>query len=191
MSASWRPCATPSSKRTANSIASIRLKYAELSGGREPGFIFAAMPGDARDRLDRLAEQVAVVEPRAAAERAHRLAELRLDERVDDDRGPALHPVDRELEVLLRLDARMADLDELLVRELRLERLHEPRRRLAGGVGDDVQLDRRVRHGGQRNPGAAVSVPSQTPTHHGEAGSSATCARRRDDFGPRALKPPG
>ena len=86
------------------------------------------------------------MEARPAAERAHRLAELRLDERVDDDGGPAAHPVDRELEVVLRLDARMADLDELLVGELRLERLDEPRRRLAGGVGDDVQLDRRVRH---------------------------------------------
>jgi hypothetical protein len=29
---------------TANSIASIRLKYAELSGGRAPAFIFAAIP---------------------------------------------------------------------------------------------------------------------------------------------------
>ena len=35
---------TPSSNRTANSIASIRLKYAELSGGREPGDIVAAIP---------------------------------------------------------------------------------------------------------------------------------------------------
>ena len=126
----------------------MRLKYAELSGGREPGVIFAAMPGDARDRVDRLAEQVAVVELRAPAERAHRVAQLRLHERVDDDRRPALHPVDREVEVVLRLDARMADLDELLVGELRLERLDEARRGLAGGVGDDVQLDGRVRPSG-------------------------------------------
>ena len=86
------------------------------------------------------------MEARPAAERAHRLAELRLDERVDDDRRPAAHPVDRELEVVLGLDARVADLDEVLLRELRLERLDEPRRRLAGGVGHDVELDRRVRH---------------------------------------------
>ena len=44
MSASWRPLPTPSSNLTANSIASIRLKYAELSGGRAPGVIFAAIP---------------------------------------------------------------------------------------------------------------------------------------------------
>ena len=125
----------------------MRLKYAELSGGREPGVIFAAMPGDARDRLDRMAEEVAVVQPRAPAERAHRLAQLRLHERVDDHRRPPAHAVDRELEIVLRLDARMPDLDELLVRELRLERLHEPRRGLAGRVGDDVQLDGDGRHG--------------------------------------------
>jgi hypothetical protein len=35
---------TPSSNLTANSIASIRLKYVELSGGRAPGVIFAAIP---------------------------------------------------------------------------------------------------------------------------------------------------
>ena len=101
---------------------------------------------DAGDGVDRLAEQVAVVETCPAAERAHGLAELRLDERVDHDRRTAAHPVHRELEVVLRLDARVADLDEVLLRELRLERLDEPRRGLAGGVGDDVELDRRVRH---------------------------------------------
>ena len=70
----------------------MRLKYAELSGGREPGRHLRRHAGDARDRVDRLAEQVAVVELARAAERAHRVAELRLDERVDDDRRPALHP---------------------------------------------------------------------------------------------------
>jgi hypothetical protein len=86
------------------------------------------------------------VEPRPAAERAHGLAKLRLDERVDHDGRPAAHPVHGELEVVLRLDPRVADLDEVLLRELRLERLHQARRGLAGGVGDDVELDRRVRH---------------------------------------------
>ena len=89
-----------------------------------------------------MAEQVAVVELRAAAERAHRLAQLGLDERVDDDRRAPLHPVDRELQVGDRLDARVPDLEELLVRELRLERLDEALRGLAGRVGDHVQLDR-------------------------------------------------
>ena len=36
----------------------------------------------------------------------------------------------------------MAELEEILVGELRLERLDEPLRRLARGVGDHVQLDR-------------------------------------------------
>ena len=86
-------------------------------------------------------EQVAVVDSGAAAERAHRLAQLRLDERVDDDRGPArCARCTACAEVLDRLDARVPDLDERLVGELRLERRHEPRRRLAGRVGDDVQL---------------------------------------------------
>ena len=45
MSASRRPAAPrPSSYFTANSIAAIRLKYAELSGGRAPGFICAPVP---------------------------------------------------------------------------------------------------------------------------------------------------
>ena len=79
---------------------------------------------------------------RAAAEDAHLLAQLRLHERVDDDCRPALGAFDRKLEVLHRLHARMPDLLERLLGELRLERHHEPRGRLAGRVRDDVQLDR-------------------------------------------------
>ena len=86
------------------------------------------------------------MQARPAAEGAHGFAELWLHERVDDDGRPAAHAVHGELEVVLRLDARMADLDEVLLWELRLQRLDEARRGLAGGVGDDVELDRRVRH---------------------------------------------
>src|SRR5205085_9714057 len=43
------------------------------------------------------------------------------------------------------LDTRVADLDELLIRELRLERLHETCGGLARGVRDDVKLDGRGR----------------------------------------------
>ena len=82
------------------------------------------------------------MQPRAAAERAHLLAELRLDERVDDDRGPAPCATDDVLEVADALDHRVPDLLERLVGELRLERVHEPGRGLARGIGDDVQLDR-------------------------------------------------
>ena len=84
------------------------------------------------------------MELRPAAEVAHRLAELGLDDRVDDDRRPALRAVDDEAEVVHRLDARMADLLERLLRELRLERGDEPRRGLAGCVRDDVELDGRL-----------------------------------------------
>ena len=44
MSASSSPLPTPSSYFTANSIASIRLKYVESSGARAPGSIRAATP---------------------------------------------------------------------------------------------------------------------------------------------------
>ena len=97
-----------------------------------------SLPGHLRDGLDRVAEQVAVVQLRPAAECAHRLAQARLDQRVDDDRRSAAHPVDRELQVGGRLDARVAHLAKLLVRELRLERLHESLRGLTGGVGDGM-----------------------------------------------------
>ena len=70
-----------------------------------------------------------------------RLAQLRLDEGVDDDGRASLHPVDRELQVGDGLDPRMADLGELLVGELRLERLGEALGGFAGRIGDHVQLD--------------------------------------------------
>ena len=82
---------------------------------------------------------------RPAAEVPHRLAELRLDDRVDDDRRPTLRAVDDEAEVVDGLDARVPDLLEGLLGELRLERGDEPRGGLAGRVRDDVELDR---HGG-------------------------------------------
>src|SRR5207237_6239128 len=77
----------------------------------------------------------------AAAEAAHGVAHLRLDERVDDDRRAAPRAVHGVLEVLDRLDARMADLLELLVGELSFQRLNETGRGLARGVRDDVQFD--------------------------------------------------
>jgi hypothetical protein len=41
----------------------------------------------------------------------------------------------------------MPDLLELLVGELRFQRVHEPDRGLARGIGDDVELDRWLGHG--------------------------------------------
>ena len=89
-----------------------------------------------------MAEEVAVVDARAAAELAHRLAQARLDERVDHHGRPAAGGRDGQLEIVDGFDARMPDLGEHLLRELRLEREHEPRRGLARRVRDDVQLDR-------------------------------------------------
>src|SRR6266542_5438816 len=93
-----------------------------------------------------MAEQVAVVHLRPPAELPHRVAELGIDERVDHHRRAALRTVDGELQVVDRLDSRMADDLELGVGKLRLECEHQPRRSLAGGVGHDVQLDRLLRH---------------------------------------------
>ena len=134
---------SPSSNLTANSIAAIRRKYAESSGWRTPGAICAACPEIFAIAVERRAEDVAVVQLRAAAEVAHRVAQLRLDDRVDDDRGPALRAVDHQAQVVDGLDPRVPDLLERLLGELGLERGDEPRRGLPGGVGDDVQLYRR------------------------------------------------
>ena len=82
----------------------------------------------------------------ALAEIAHGAAQLGLDDGVDDDRRPALGAVHGQRQILDRLHPRMADLLELLVRELGLERHHQPRRCLAGRVRDDVQLDRAAGH---------------------------------------------
>ena len=67
MSDSRSPSPTPSSNFTANSIAAMRRKYAESSGGRAPGFICAAMPETLRDRRERRPEDVAVVQLRLPA----------------------------------------------------------------------------------------------------------------------------
>ena len=83
---------------------------------------------------------------RPAAEVAQRVPELRLDDGVDDDRPAPLRAIDDESEVVDRLDPRVAHLLERLVRELGLQRGHEPRRGFAGRVRDDVQLYRFVGH---------------------------------------------
>ena len=84
------------------------------------------------------------MDPRATAETAHRVAHLLVDERVHDDRGVSARRRDGALEVGDRLAAGMPHLLELLIGELRLQRLYEARGRLARGVGDDVQLNRHV-----------------------------------------------
>jgi hypothetical protein len=116
------------------------------------GLHLGGLAGDGGDLLDRLPEQVAAVKAVATAELAHRVAQLRIDERVDDHGWPVLGARDRQLHVVDRLHARMADDFELGVRKLRLERKHEPYGRLAGGVGDDVQLD-----DGRAHPDARVT----------------------------------
>ena len=50
---------------------------------------------DPRHGVDRVAEEIAVVEPVAPAQRAHRIPELVLDERVHEDRAPPARPCRR------------------------------------------------------------------------------------------------
>ena len=97
---------------------------------------------DARDRVDRVPEKVAVVDTCPAAQLAHRVPELRRDERVHHDRRAPSRLLDGDVQILDVLHARVPDLLERLVGELRLEREHEPLRRLSRRVRDDVELDR-------------------------------------------------
>ncbi len=76
--------------------------------------------------------------------------------------GPPAGLLDGDVEVFDVLDPRMPDLLERLIGELRLEREHEPLRRLSRRVGDDVELDRDAiavvaTHG--RRLSAATSYP--------------------------------
>jgi hypothetical protein len=87
-------------------------------------------------------EEVAVVNASAPAELPHRVTELRCDQRVDHHRRAAARLLHGDVEVLDVLHACMPDLLERLVRELRLEREHEPLCGLARRVRDDVELDR-------------------------------------------------
>ena len=86
---------------------------------------------------------------RATAETTHRVAELWIDERVDDDSRTSARASHCNLELVDGVDARMSHLLELLLRKLRLERVHEPCGGLAGRVRDDVELDGRVRSHGR------------------------------------------
>ena len=104
---------------------------------------------------------------RAAAEASHRVAHRRLDECVDDDRRAAAGAADRELEILDRLDARVSDLLELLLRELCLERQDQPTGGLAGRVRDDMQLDVRSRSTARR-----VSAPTRLESRNCRDGTA-------------------
>jgi len=81
------------------------------------------------------------VDAGSAAELPHRIAQSGLDERVDHHGGTSPGRRHRELEIVDGLDAWVADLVEALLRELRLEREHEPRRGLPRRVRDDVELN--------------------------------------------------
>ena len=135
-----------------------------------------------------MAEQVAVVESRPAAELAHRVAQPRLDERVDHHRRPPAGLCAGDLEVLHGLAARVPDHLERLARELRLEREHEPGRSLAGRVRDDVELDRLscVAHGAEATGarwrqivGLAIALVSAAVRAARSAGASSISSPRR------------
>src|SRR3954453_18958485 len=67
----------------------------------------------------------------------------------------------------------MPDLDELLVRELRLEPLDETRRSHAGRVRDDVELDRGARHAAD-----AIACTRAPVSRTRSRGSSSSCKPR-------------
>ena len=83
---------------------------------------------------------------RATAESAHRIAKLRIDERVDHDGRVPAGAQHGPFEVRDRLRSGVPHLLERLFRELRLERENEARRGLSRGVGDDMELDRGLGH---------------------------------------------
>ena len=160
MSASWSPARDAVVVLHRELDRSHALEVGRVERRPRAGRHLGRDARDTRDGVDRMTEQVAVVQAVAAAERARGFAELGVDERVDDHRRPALRAVQRQLEVVDRLDSRVADLVELLVRKLRLERVDEADRRLARRVGDDVELDLLRRHERQRNAsGAAAARP--------------------------------
>jgi adenylate kinase family enzyme len=108
------------------------------------------------------------VDARATAQLAHRVAHLRLDKRVHHDCGTSAGLLNRDQQVVDVLHARVANLLERLVRELRLERQHEPLRRLSRRVRDDVQLDgnavvRMSAHAREASGGRTVSNVSRMP----------------------------
>ena len=96
--------------------------------------------GDPRDGVDRVAEEVAVVQAVALAERPHLLPVARVDERVEHHGSAPAGPRRSELDVVGAQDPRMADDVEREVGELILDRLRELGRRLARRVRDDVEL---------------------------------------------------
>jgi hypothetical protein len=66
------------------------------------------------------------------AKSTHCIPQLRVDERVHDDRRVSACAPDRALEIVNGLGARVTNLLELLVWELRFERQDEARSRLTG-----------------------------------------------------------
>ena len=82
----------------------------------------------------------------------------------------------RQLEVVDRLDLRVPDLLERLVRELGLERCHEPRGRLAGRVRDDVELDDLA--GGRHPPEATAATRASVSVTRSPGASSSSSPRR-------------
>src|SRR2546430_2205657 len=118
------------------------------------------------------------MQPVAATERAGRLAQLRVDERVDDHSGPALGAAERELQVVDGLDPREADLLEVLVRKPSLERVDEPDCGLAGGDRDHVKP---ARAAGE----ALQPARAETTAAPGLRRSRAACSTARGTTGRR------
>ena len=82
------------------------------------------------------------MDARAAAESAHRVAKLRVDERVDHDGRMPAGAQHGPFEVRDRLRSGVPNLLELLLRKLSLQRENKARRSLSRGIGHDMELDR-------------------------------------------------
>ena len=82
----------------------------------------------------------------AAAEPAHRIPKLRIDEGVDDDGRMPARAQHGPFEVRDRLRSGVPHLLERLFRELSLEGKNKTRRSLSRGIGDDMELDRGLGH---------------------------------------------
>lgn len=106
--------------------------------------LFGGVAGDRMERrtvIQATQAASAVLSGAIRLQRARRLAEARLHQRVKHDRGSPAGAYRSELDVIDARDAGMADGDEFEGRELPFDRRREACRGFPGRVGDHVQLD--------------------------------------------------
>ena len=104
-----------------------------------------------RDRVQRGPEHVVDDKAAGVGDLDHRLAQRRVDERVEHGRPPVGRRLERARELLPGLHPRVPDHLDLGVDELALGRPPDPRGGVPGGVGHDVDLEP-VGHSGDPIP---------------------------------------